>query len=200
LPVRYQEPNNEPVRQESSVAHRKAHRASVHSAKEKGGNHASALADRAFDLMSFLVRAGWTPEGAAIAAGNAEQESGIRPDGPMGDASVPGGSLGMFQWNRARLVCLKESAAARHLDWRSKEAQYEFFVSEAERMLPDWKAQTSLDRAGFISRTYEGYGDASTETRVNNASKWLRAYRERVAAKSPTPNRDTKNPIHSAEG
>jgi hypothetical protein len=57
--------------------------------------------------MRALVAKGWTPAAAAIAASDAQQESSIRPDGPMGDPSTPGGSWGMFQWNRERLAALK---------------------------------------------------------------------------------------------
>jgi hypothetical protein len=87
------------------------------------------------------------------------------------------------------------------LVWRRQErVQYEFFANEAERRLPDWKKQNNLDRAGTISRAYEGYGDASTETRVSNARKWLQAYRERSEQAAlpvfASPTRATPAPYH----
>ena len=145
--------------------------------------------------MDYLVkRRGWESAAAAIAAGNAEQESSIRSDGPMGDRSVPGGSWGMFQWNRARFERLKTKYGDK---WRTDPAQFEYFADEVEGKIPDgtavpaWAQQRDLSHAGAISRAYEGYGDASAETRVNNALKWLRAYRERTdrAAKSEVHGR-----------
>jgi hypothetical protein len=150
-----------------------------------------ALADRAFDLMDYLVqRRGWDPAAAAIAAGNAEQESSIRSDGPMGDPSVPGGSWGLFQWNRTRLERLKATYGDR---WRTDAAQFEYFADEVEgtvvggTAIPAWPQQRDLSRAAAISRTYEGYGDNSTGARVANAEKWLDAYRNRPDQAATTP-------------
>ena len=77
-----------------------------------GAKPVGAIKDRAMGLMNFLVeKRGWIPSAAAIAAGNAEQESGINPAGPGGDPGTVGfgerGSWGMFQWNCARLDELK---------------------------------------------------------------------------------------------
>ena len=69
----------------------------------------------------------------------------------------------MFQWNRERFGALQAFAASKGKPWNDQMVQYEFFANEAERMLPSWKTQTSLDRAGAISRAYEGYGDTSTK-------------------------------------
>jgi Phage tail lysozyme len=122
--------------------------------KEKSRKPTCAIADRAFQLMDYLVKRNWTPAAAAIAAGNAEQESGIRADGPMGDPTVPGGSWGEFQWNRDRLARLK----ARYGDrWQTQEAQFEYFADEAEGKIPGgtavpgWSQQKDLSNAGEIS-------------------------------------------------
>jgi hypothetical protein len=142
------------------------------------------LRDRALSLMNFLVtKRGWTPAAAAIAAGNAEQESGINPAGPPGDGGI---SWGMFQWNRDRLERLKARFGSQ---WQSKEAQYEFMADEAERMVPGWKSQPDLRNAGEIGYRYEGYGDNSTATRVANAQKWLETY-ERYKAGASVPGND----------
>jgi hypothetical protein len=144
---------------------------------KKNTKSTEAIADRAYDLIDWLVKSrGWTPEGASIAAGNAEQESGIYWAGPAGDGGI---SHGIFQWNRGRFVALQAFAASKGKSWDDKMVQYEFFADEAERALPNWKTQTSLDNAGTISHAYEGYGDDSTQTRVSNAQKWLDAYRVR---------------------
>jgi Phage tail lysozyme len=152
-----------------------------------GGGKVSAptgtLKQRGLDLMSFLVNErGWTPAAAAIAVGNAQQESGVNPSGPPGDN---GQSWGMFQWNHERLAALK----ARYGDkWQTARAQYEFFADEAEKRLPEWKRAGDLSGAGYISHAYEGYGDNSTGTRVANAEQWLKAWGARGSA-AVTPAR-----------
>jgi Phage tail lysozyme len=152
-----------------------------------GGGKVSAptgtLKQRGMDLMAFLVNErGWTPAAAAIAAGNAQQESGVNPSGPPGDS---GQSWGMFQWNHERLAALK----ARYGDkWQTARAQYEFFADEAEKRLPEWKRAGDLSGAGYISHAYEGYGDNSTGTRVANAEQWLKAWGARGSA-AVTPAR-----------
>jgi hypothetical protein len=78
--------------------------------------------------------------------------------------------------------------------WRTDAAQFEYFADEVEGKIPggtavaSWPQQRDLSHAGAISHAYEGYGDDSTETRVNNARKWLSAYREHFdRATTPTP-------------
>ena len=83
--------------------------------------------------MRALVAKGWTPAAAAIAASDAQQKSSIRPDGPMGDPSTPGGSWGMFQWNRERLAALKRFGSK---DWQSWDPQVEHFRLTAEKVIP----------------------------------------------------------------
>jgi hypothetical protein len=161
-----------------------------HSRRSGGGNYnmagpesagakpVGAIKDRALGLMNYLVNERkWTPVAAAIAAGNAEQESGINPAGPMGDPGTVGygerGSWGMFQWNRKRLHDLKMKYGDK---WRTNTAQYEYFADEAERMLPGWKKAADFSSAGQISHDYEGYADNSTGTRIGNARKWMRAF------------------------
>jgi len=83
-------------------------------------------------LMDRLIQVhGWTPEAAAIAAGNAQQESGVRSNGPMGDPSTPGGSWGMMQWNRERLTALKAFASSRGASWQDFNTQADFLDQEA---------------------------------------------------------------------
>jgi len=143
-----------------------------------GAKPVGAIKDRAMALMGYLVKERhWTPVAAAIAAGNAEQESGINPAGPMGDPGTVGygerGSWGMFQWNRKRLHDLKAKYGDK---WRTNEAQFPYFADEAERMVPGWKDVKDFSYAGGISHDYEGYGDNSTGTRIGNARKWLRTF------------------------
>ncbi len=143
-----------------------------------GAKPVGAIKDRAMGLMDYLVQQRhWTPAAAAIAAGNAEQESGINPAGPGGDPGTVGygerGSWGMFQWNRKRLHDLKMKYGDQ---WRTTKAQFEYFADESEKMMPGWKKEGDLSHAGRISHSYEGYGDNSTGTRIGNSRKWLREY------------------------
>jgi hypothetical protein len=164
-----------------------------------GGGKVSAptgtLKQRGLDLMSFLVNErGWTPAAAAIAVGNAQQESGVNPSGPPGDN---GQSWGMFQWNHERLAALK----ARYGDkWQTARAQYEFFADEAEKRLPEWKRASDLSGAGYISHAYEGYGDNSTGTRVANAEQWLKAWGARGSAATSPARPVTPTPAPSTSG
>ena len=156
-----------------------------------GGRSGGSNADmdrRAIQMMDRLVKThGWTPEAAAIAAGNAQQESGVRSDGPMGDPSVPGGSWGMGQWNRERLTALKEFAGKQGKNWQDFDTQVDFWAKEAAEKIPAWSGQKDLRGAGMISHLYEGYGDNSTGTRVANAERFLRILqlkRRTVAARA----------------
>ena len=127
-------------------------------------------------LMDYLVKErGWTPAAAAIAAGNAQQESGFNPTA-SGDPSVPGGSHGIFQWNRGRLDALKAYAAGHGEDWEKERTQEEFFANEAERKIPNWKSERDFSSAGEISHAFEGYSDNSTGTQIANAKSFLGRY------------------------
>ena len=138
------------------------------------GNVSGAMSGRARQLMDRLIKVhGWTPEAAAIAAGNAQKESGIRSDGPPGDGGI---SHGMFQWNKERFSALQQFAAGRKTDWRDFDTQVDFLAAEAAKKVPKWPIQKSLDNAGAIGRIFEGYGDNSTGARVSYANHWLNAF------------------------
>lgn len=79
----------------------------------------------------------------------------------------------MFQWNRGRLAALKKFGGA---NWKDFNVQVDFMAKEAENMIPSWKGQQDLSRAGAIGKAYEGYGDNSTGTRVANANRWAGSY------------------------
>jgi len=132
-------------------------------------------------IMEYLVKErGWTPAAAAIAVGNAQQESSFNT-GAIGDH---GTSFGLFQWHNDRALALKALAEKEHKDWKDLGVQEEFFANEAESRIPEWKAQQNLNDAGSISYRYEGYGDNSTATRVANAHAWLRGYDVTAAPRS----------------
>jgi hypothetical protein len=126
----------------------------------------------AMHMIDRLMSHGWTEEAAAIAAGNAMQESGFNPNGPAGDPSIPGGSHGVMQWNRDRLTALKAYAASQGKPWTDYDTQIDFLVKEARSRVPTWPSQHGLGSAGAISHAYEGYGDNSTGRRIGNANKF----------------------------
>jgi hypothetical protein len=178
--------------------------ASYDSASGRGAPTTAEMNKAGLGLMDYLVnKRGWTPEAAAIAAGNAQQESSFNPNA-SGDPSVPGGSHGYFQWNRGRLAALQELAAKEGKDWHDPSVQQEFFANESERMLPNWKTQNDLSHAGSISHAYEGYGDNSTGTRIGNSAAFLKRYHAAHPDK-PEPHHDmhqtpAKVSIHQATG
>lgn len=141
------------------------------------------LRARGMDAMRYLVeKKGWTPEGAAISIGNAQQESGIRGDGPAGDGGM---SQHMYQWNRDRLARLKDFAAKRGKSASDFETNLDFMDEERKgrsALERQWHKQTDLSNAGALGHLYEGYGDNSTGTRVQNARNWLNAWRNRSKA------------------
>lgn len=153
-----------------------------------GGNAPTGpMGDRGAAMMNRLVQQhGWTPQAAAIAAGNAQQESRFNT-GAAGDPNVPGGSHGLFQWNRERFAALQSFAARQGKDWHDFNTQVDFFAQEAEARNPGWKSVTSLANAGAIGWNYERYGDNSTGTRVANAQRWLRRYNETGSAVATNP-------------
>lgn len=127
-------------------------------------------------LMDRLVtQHGWSPAAAAIAAGNANAESGFR-SGTMGDPQVPGGSWGLFQWNRSRLARLKQFAKLRGNDWKDFDTQTDYFAMEAEEMIPGWKKQSDLSQADAIGKRFEGYRGPIQRGRSAQAASYLRGY------------------------
>ncbi|WP_036291592.1 phage tail tip lysozyme [Methylosinus sp. PW1] len=142
-----------------------------------GGVPQGGLGARGRALMERLIRVhGWTPEAAAIAAGNAQQESEIMSNGRPGDR---GTAHGLFQWRNERFAALKAFAAARGKPWTDFATQVDFFAREARSRsgTRGWANVTDLRRAGAIGWDFERYGDNSTGARVANARRWLRGYR-----------------------
>ena len=160
----------------SSILRARGHYDSGGSLAYSGGS--AGMDARGMQLMGYLVGQGWTPEAAAIAAGNAQQESSIRSDGAAGDGGI---SHGMFQWNHERYAGLLAYARAHGLDPNSLAAQEGFFAAEAETKVPGWKHASDLSAAGLISHAYEGYGDKSTGTRIANSKHFLALWKDHAA-------------------
>ena len=141
----------------------------------------SSMNARGMEAMRYLVEEkGWEPAAAAIAVGNAQQESGIQSTGRPGDPNTPGGSHYMFQWNNGRnndtvngrRARYEAFAAARGKSPTDFYTSLDFMDEERKGMskLSGWDKENDLSNAGDISRAYEGYGDHSTGTRVANAN------------------------------
>ena len=124
---------------------------------------------------------------AAIAAGNAMQESGFSPGtGPNDVGGDSGRSHGMFQWNGNRLAALKAFAAERGTNWWDRDTQIDFLDREARAKVPVWPSQQGLGQAREISKAYEGYGIEGA--RVGNASRFYQMYQHRGSSPSTQPH------------
>ncbi len=140
------------------------------------GSPSGKVTGSAKRLMDRLVtQHGWSPAAAAIAAGNAHAELGFR-SGTMGDPQVPGGSWGLFQWNRSRLARLKQFSKLRGNDWKDFDTQVDYFAKEAEEMIPNWKRQGDLSQADAIGKRFEGYRGPIQRGRSAQAASYLRGY------------------------
>ncbi|NTG07262.1 phage tail tip lysozyme [Rhizobium rhizogenes] len=145
------------------------------------GSASGKVTGSAKRLMDRLVsKHGWSPAAAAIAAGNAHAESGFR-SGTMGDPQVPGGSWGLFQWNRSRLARLKQFAKVQGNDWKDFDTQTDYFAKEAEEMIPSWKKQSDLSQADAIGKRFEGYKGPIQRGRSAQAASYLRGYQPATA-------------------
>jgi hypothetical protein len=143
---------------------------------------------RAKELMDALVKRGWTPEGAAIVAGNASVESGFKFSA-SGDPSVPGGSHDIIQWNRGRWAGFKRYAAE-HSELTGMELRAAYIDKEVAAMnLEGMKHAQGLSQAGSYSHAYEGYSTATTGARVARAQQFLENYHKtRVTIHKPVGN------------
>jgi len=68
-----------------------------------------------------------------------------------------------------------------------------------------WKRVQDLSQAGVIGKRYEGYGDNSTGTRVENARNWLKRYndatRDRQSLVTPaTPSHTLAVNVNTPKG
>jgi hypothetical protein len=158
------------------------------SAAPQEGKSTTAPKDQqaaALYMMNRLVNVhGWTPAAAAIAAGNAMQESSFDP-AAGGDPSIPGGSHGYFQWNRDRLANLQNFAKQQGTNWQDPDTQIDFFNQEARQMIPTWPSQQGLGLAHEIGKAYEGY--ATEGNRVADAYNMYKLYQDHPQSQDAQP-------------
>ena len=136
------------------------------------------VASRAGSAMARLMSKGWSREAAAAAIGNAQQESGVRSDGPLGDTKRFGfgddAAHGMFQWRGSRFRALKAFAGQRGTNWQDFNTQVDFFDQESRKYgSGDWRTSTDVVQANRGMKRFEGYGDDSFGTRLANARQIL---------------------------
>ncbi len=132
------------------------------------------VAARAKTAIAQLEAKGWTHEAAAAAIGNAQQESGVRSDGPLGDTARFGtgddAAHGMFQWRGQRFRDLKKFADARGTSWQDFKTQVDFFDEESKKYgSAEWRQSHDIVHANRGMKRFEGYGDNSFGTRLANA-------------------------------
>ena len=183
-----------------------------------GQAHAGAVkgseGDRAMDAMHYLVeKKGWTPEGAAIAVGNAMQESGVSAAGGANTGGDGGISHQMFQWNNGknndtvngRWARFQQYVKAHGTSINDPHANLDFMDEERKHrsgLEAQWHTQKDLKNAGRLGHLFEGYGDASEGKRVQNARDVLEAYKRgqtAPTASAPVPAGTSAAAITDAE-
>jgi hypothetical protein len=85
------------------------------------------MADNGAYAFQWLLDRGYPPHQAAAVVGNLAQESGVRPDGVIGDN---GTAFGVAQWRGDRFANLQRFAQQNGQDWRSLDAQLGFLDHE----------------------------------------------------------------------
>lgn len=113
-------------------------------------------ADNLRVVWNELLKGGLTPVQAAGVVGRWQQESGpgLNPT-IIGDRSIPGGSVGIGQWNRQRLQNLKKFGGN---NWTDPAVQARFFFQEGAG--PESRAFQMLKKADTIeeaSQAMMGY-------------------------------------------
>lgn len=101
--------------------------------------------------LDWLRSKGYAPHAAAAIVGHGIQESGLKPNGAVGDN---GTAFGMFQWRGPRAQALQQYAGQRGLDWKTMDAQLSFL---------DHELNTTEKRAGDALR---GAADVRGATRA----------------------------------
>ncbi len=143
------------------------------------------LQERGLHMMNRLVDMhGWTPEGAAIAAGQAQVESNLTTGGPPADA---GRFHGLFMWKDGRFEKLKAFAKERDQDYLDVDVQIDFFDDEVTHRSETelgWKNVADLNKAASMGHLFEVYSSSTTGARVDDAKMWLKIYREKHNSKT----------------
>jgi Phage tail lysozyme len=132
--------------------------------------------------MAGLVSRGWSPEAAAMMAGNIKAESNFNT-GATGDR---GTSVGLAQWHGPRARALMDAARAAGKDWRDRDFQLDFLDKEFRGRFGDKSVAShdfnALSRQG---KAFEGYATNTFGARVSAGQQYLRNYNSGGAGKPP---------------
>jgi Phage tail lysozyme len=124
-------------------------------------------------LMTDLVgKYGWSPEAAAVMAGNVQVESGFNT-GSIGDG---GTSFGLAQWHNDRARRLKALAGKMGVPWTSWEAQVALMNQEWRERYGGAVAGHDFNALAHLGRAYEGYSTNTFGARVGAAEQYLHNY------------------------
>jgi hypothetical protein len=136
-----------------------------------GGAVPGDMKARGLAVMKHLIAKGWTPEAAAAAVGNFQQESYVGKPGVHGDH---GTAHGMAQWRFDRFENLKRTLGP---GWETNLlGQADFFDSERKQrggIQAQMHQFKDLAQANQAMKAFERYGDNSSGTRLANARQWL---------------------------
>jgi hypothetical protein len=127
----------------------------------------------AMRLMRGLVQRGWSPEAAAMMAGNVKAESNFKT-GEVGDH---GTSFGLAQWHNERARALMGAAKAQGKDWKDFDFQTDFLDKEFRGRFGD-KAVASHDFGALsqMGKRFEGYSTNTYGARVAAGQRYLRDF------------------------
>jgi hypothetical protein len=150
------------------------------------GKMSGDIKERARHYMDRLVKEhGFTPEGAAMMAGQAWKESKFNP-GAVGDH---GTSRGLHQWHLDREAAMQEYvAAAKAKGINGFDAQIDFAANEVRHrrtaLERNISKATDLSQSSSFGHLYEGYAGGTQTDRDAAARRFLGDYKSGSALKA----------------
>jgi uncharacterized protein (TIGR02594 family) len=137
------------------------------------GGAGAGASGGAMRLMRGLVSRGWSPEAAAMMAGNVKAESNFNT-GTVGDH---GTSFGLAQWHNERARARMAAAKSAGKDWKDWDFQVEHLNKEWRGKFGD-KSVASHDFGALSQqgRKFEGYSTNTFGARVAGAHRYLQQF------------------------
>jgi len=123
-------------------------------------------------MSDMINKYGWSPEAAAVMAGNVKVESNFNTSG-RGDH---GTSFGLAQWHLGRNLAMRAWAAAHGLPWNSVEAQESFMDHEWRQRFGNALSSHNFAALAQLGRRYEGYSTNTFGARVGYAHRFLNQF------------------------
>ena len=131
------------------------------------------LTGNAARLMRDLVGKGWSPEAAAVMAGNVQMESGFNPSNNTGDG---GTSWGLAQWHAERRNRLIAEARKAGVPWNNWDLQIALMDREWRERYGNAVGSHDFGMLSRLGRAYEGYSTNTFGARVGAAQRYLHQY------------------------